>query len=132
MPSVTDLIPHRAPWLLIDRIVESSREQVRAEKRLTADDPLLANGLAETLVVEALAQAAACVNGAGMGVHQGYLVALSGFEFHGRAQPGETLTLTAVKTAALGALHRFSGEATVDGRLVAKGDLTFAVERLHP
>jgi len=129
MASVTDLIPHRAPWLLVDRVVDVAGERVCAEKRLTTNDPLLCDGLPETLVVEALAQTAACLNGTGLGAHRGFLVAATGFEFHGRAQAGETLTLVAVRTASLGALHRFSGEATVDGRLVAKGQMTFAVER---
>jgi 3-hydroxyacyl-[acyl-carrier-protein] dehydratase len=129
MANVTDLIPHRAPWLLVDRVVEVAGDRVCAEKRLAVGDPLVCEGLPETLVVEALAQTAACLNGTGLGAHRGMLVAATAFEFHGRAQAGETLTLVAVRTHALGALHRFTGEATVDGRLVAKGQMTFALER---
>ncbi|HZS39569.1 MAG TPA: hypothetical protein VFF06_22210 [Polyangia bacterium] len=128
MAPVEDLIPHRRPWQLVDRVVELGRDRVRAEKRLAANDPLLDGGrLPELLVVEALAQAAACLRGEREGARLGYLVAASGFEFAEAARAGDTLSLSAVEIAQLGALHRFSGEATVDGRLVARGELTFSL-----
>jgi 3-hydroxyacyl-[acyl-carrier-protein] dehydratase len=128
MASVEDLIPHRAPWLLVDRVVESGEGRVRAEKTLCVDDPLLADGLPETLVMEALAQAAACVRGGERGQHRGFLVAATKFEFPRRARAGEILTLRAERTATLGALHRFSAEAAVGDEIVAKGELSFAIE----
>src|SRR5258706_64495 len=42
MALVTDLIPHRAPWLLVDRVIEDGAAAVRCEKRPSAGDPLLA------------------------------------------------------------------------------------------
>jgi 3-hydroxymyristoyl/3-hydroxydecanoyl-(acyl carrier protein) dehydratase len=128
MGGVIDRIPHRPPWLLVDRVVQVDRDRVASERRLSATDPLLSDGLPELLVLEALAQTAACLMTDGLGRHRGYLVAASGFEFFGRAQAGETLLLRATKTAQLGALHRFDGEAAVGERLVARGEMTFAVE----
>jgi 3-hydroxyacyl-[acyl-carrier-protein] dehydratase len=132
MDGVVDLIPHRPPWLLVDRVLSAVGDEVRAEKRLSAGDPLLRDGLPELLVLEALAQTAACLmsapTGGGRGKHRGYLVAAAGFQFSGRPQAGETLSLRATKIAELGALHRFEGEATVDGRPIARGQMTFAVE----
>jgi 3-hydroxyacyl-[acyl-carrier-protein] dehydratase len=128
MATVTDLIPHRAPFLLVDRVLEADSRRLRAERRLTVGDPLLADGLPETLAVEALAQAAACLMGERRGPHRGYLVAASGFVFDGRAQAGETLTVEVERIAALGALHRFHGEARAGERVIARGELTFAVE----
>src|SRR5262245_1609742 len=120
-----DLIPHRAPFRLIDRVVALEPNQVRAEKRVPAGDPLLADGLAETLLLEALAQTAACLNAASMKSHRGYLVAANQFRFEGRAYPGDTIELLAVRGGQLGALHRFSGEARVSGRVIAAGEMTF-------
>lgn len=128
MERLLDLIPHRRPWLLLDRVLEVGAARVTAEKRLSANDPLLAEGLAELLVVEALAQTAACLRGAQAGAHRGMLVQASGFTFEKRAQAGETLTLTVTRTASLGALHRFDGEARAGERLIARGQMTFAVE----
>ncbi len=121
-------IPHQAPWLLVDRVIERGPDHVRAVKRLTTNDPLGIEGLAESLLIEALAQTAACLQAGELGAHRGYLVAAAKFEFHGRAQVGDTLTLTAIRSARLGALVRFEGEATVEGRVLARGELTFSVE----
>ncbi len=56
----------------------------------------------ELFAVEALAQAAACLNGDELGAHRGYLVAATRIRFDGRAQAGETLLLEATRTATLG------------------------------
>jgi 3-hydroxyacyl-[acyl-carrier-protein] dehydratase len=123
-----DLAPHRPPFLLIDRVLDARDGKVRAEKLIGEGDPLSADGLPELLLVEALAQAAACLRASEAGAHRGVLVAATGFEFHGRPQAGDRLLLSATRTATLGALHRFDGEASVDGRLLARGQLTFALE----
>jgi 3-hydroxymyristoyl/3-hydroxydecanoyl-(acyl carrier protein) dehydratase len=135
MKSLFDRIPHRPPWLLVDRVVEAGGDRVLAERRVSADDPLARDGLPELLTVEALAQAAACLNAGEMGAHRGYLVAATGFSFEGRVQPGETLLLEATRTAALGGLHRFEGVARAvnfggEARIVARGQMTFAVEKI--
>jgi 3-hydroxymyristoyl/3-hydroxydecanoyl-(acyl carrier protein) dehydratase len=129
MASAHDLIPHGRPWLLVDRVRSATATRVEAEKRVTADDPLVAGELPELLVVEALAQASACLNADDLGAHRGYLVAARGFTFDGRARPGDTLVLVAEQEAHLGALRRLQTTATVDGQVIARGLLTFAVEK---
>lgn len=120
-------LPHRAPFLLVDRVVSATASEVVAEKRLSAADPLLADGLPETLLVEALAQAAGYLLGSGGSQHRGMLAALSGFQFERRASAGETLSLRVRQTGVMGALHRFEGEARVQDRLVARGALVLAI-----
>jgi 3-hydroxyacyl-[acyl-carrier-protein] dehydratase len=128
MAALVDLIPHRAPWLLIDRVVARGDDRVEAEKRVAADDPLLAGDeLPELLLLEALAQTAACANARTLGKHQGLLVAASRVEFDGRARAGDVVTLVAMRTATMGALVRFSTEARVGERTIARGEMTFAV-----
>lgn len=131
MEALVDLIPHRAPWLLVDRVLSRSADAVEAEKRLSAGDPLLAGGeLPELLALEALAQAAACLNAGTLGAHQGLLVAASGVVFDGRARAGDVVSLRARKVAVLGALIRVDAEARVGERAIARGQLTFAVAAL--
>ncbi|MGZ3425189.1 MAG: hypothetical protein ACXVCV_01005 [Polyangia bacterium] len=128
MERLVDLIPHRAPWLLIDRVIARSDDSVEAEKRVAADDPLLApDGLPELLALEALAQTAACVNAGAVGRHRGLLVAASHVAFDGRAQAGDVIALRARRTATLGSLLRFEVEARVGDRVIARGEMTFAV-----
>jgi 3-hydroxymyristoyl/3-hydroxydecanoyl-(acyl carrier protein) dehydratase len=129
MDGLVDLLPHRPPWLLVDRVIVREATRVECAKQLAGTDPLLFSAeLPEVLIIEALAQAAACLNAGELGQHRGLLVAAVGFEFHGRARAGETLRLVAVKEAALGGLVRFLGEAFMGEHLLARGHLTFAVE----
>ncbi len=128
MEALVDLIPHRAPWLLVDRVVARTDDTVEAERRVAADDPLLAAGeLPELLVLEALAQTAACLNAGAVGRHQGLLVAAQRVAFDGRARAGDVVALRARKTATMGALVRFETEARVGARVIARGEMTFAV-----
>jgi 3-hydroxyacyl-[acyl-carrier-protein] dehydratase len=128
MERLVDLIPHRPPWLLVDRVTARGEDFVEAEKLLAAADPLLApDGLPEVLLLEALAQTAACLNAGAMGAHHGLLVAAARFEFDGRAQAGDLIALRARRTATLGTLVRFEGEARVGERVVARGEMTFTV-----
>lgn len=128
---IEELIPHRRPFLLVDRLVSVEGHRVVAERRITVDDPLLCNGMAGPLAIEALAQTAACLMGVrnrGRSGHHGYLVAARGWKFPDHARVGDTVTLVAEQTSSLGALHGFRGEARVDDREIASGEMTFAVE----
>jgi 3-hydroxyacyl-[acyl-carrier-protein] dehydratase len=128
MERLVDLIPHRPPWLLVDRVTARGDDFVEAEKRIAADDPLVAPaGLPELLLLEALAQTAACLNAGTLGAHRGLLVAARRFEFDGRAVAGDVVRLRATRTATLGTLVRFDGEARVGERVVARGQMTFAI-----
>lgn len=130
--TIERLIPHRAPWLLVDRVVSVAGATVVAERRVTAGDLLTGEvGLGGPLVLEACAQTAACLMGsehAGESGHRGYLVAAKGWKFPSFARPGETVTLTATKVSSLGELHGFEARATVGEREVASGTMTFAVQ----
>lgn len=132
MASVIDLIPHRPPWLVVDRLVASDGESASVEKQLGRGEPWLDDqgGLAEPLLVDLLAQTAACwlgSRGTGEAGAIGYLVAVRGFEFHRRAQAGETLTLTVHRLSSLGSLVAFRAAAAVEAEEIAHGELTCAL-----
>ena len=119
------------PWSLVDRVMLADPRTVVGEKRVSADDPLVGEaGLGGLLLVEALAQTAACLIGLGnlgRAGHRGYLVAARGWKFPSSALPGETVTMEATQVSALGGLHGFLGRASVGGRELASGAMTFAV-----
>jgi hypothetical protein len=54
-------------------------------------------------------------------------VAASRVEFGERAKAGDVVMLIARKTATLGTLVRFEAEARVAERVIARGEMTFAV-----
>ena len=97
-------------------------------RRVTGDDPLMGGRLPLALLVDALAQTAALMHGAELGAHRGYLVALREVLLEGAVVAGDTLELRARHIGTLGSLRRIAAEATVDGRVVARGELTLAIE----
>jgi len=133
LPPPGALLPHAPPWLLVDRLVSVAAGEVVADKLVTANDALHSDGFAETLVIEALAQTAACLNAlmskkdASGAPHMGLLVQAKDFVFEGRAAVGDRITLRCRQTASFGALCRFSTEAAVGERVIARGELTFAI-----
>lgn len=144
-------IPHGPPFRLIDRVlhVEPARGHLIAVRRLTRADALWpgeadvtldaasAPGFPRPLIIEALCQAAACLN-ALLGdptpegltgrlhdrstehsrTHRGYLVAISGFRFPQHdpqdfPQIGDTLLLSVLRQESRGALVAFAARATL-------------------
>lgn len=124
-------IPHRAPALLLDRVIEADPEGSRAEL-LVREGPWLRGGaLAPEALVEALAQtcavhAAAQAPGGGA-PRAGALAALSRFEFPSRATPGRTVTLSVRLQARIGELVAFEGTAVAGPDVVARGELRVAL-----
>lgn len=131
-----NFIPHRPPWLLLDRVVSRDAQSVTVEKQLTVGEAWLAgDGLAETLLTDLLAQATACWLGTQMadGMAEGagrigYLVAVRDLRFHRRARAGETLIITASQIASMGALRAFRVRAAVGDEEIAQGELTCAID----
>jgi len=125
---VEETLPHHPPFRLVDRLLSTGGGEALALRRVTHDDPLVGEVLPSTLIVEALAQTAALIAGAEVGAHRGYLVALRDVRVEGQARPGDTISLSAKRTGTLGSLHRVLGEAHVDGALIVRAELTFAIE----
>lgn len=125
---VEQTLPHRPPFRLVDRLLSTGAGEALALRRVTHDDPLVGHTLPATLIIEGLAQTAALIAGAEVGVHRGFLVALRGVKVEGQARPGDTIELSAKRTATLGGLHRVEGEARVDGVVILRAELTFAIE----
>ncbi len=148
---LAQLLPHRPPFRLIDRVLDAdlTAGTLTAARLITADDPLYPQpepALPGTLVIEALCQAAACLNGLLLRAavetrsteppHRGYLVALTDFRFHDVVQTGETLVLKVMREGSLGAMQAFAATASAismngptgqNPRNIAGGRLLFAL-----
>lgn len=137
---VARLLPHRPPLLLVDRIlsVDLAAGHLLALRTVSADDPWLGpTGLPAPLLIEALCQAAACLNGLSLAAssapaaHRGYLVGLSDVTFTAPAQAGDVLHLSVRREGGLGAMQAVRGEVlrADDGerRPLASGRLLLAV-----
>lgn len=130
------IIPHRYPFLLVDKIVELEMgKRAVGLKNVTVNEPFFQGHfpgypvMPGVLIVEALAQVGA-VAILSMEEHQGKLgmfAGIDGFRFKEQVKPGDTLTLEVELTRVRGTIGKGHGRALVDGKVAAEGDLMFAI-----
>jgi 3-hydroxyacyl-[acyl-carrier-protein] dehydratase len=135
--AVMAALPHRFPFLLVDRILEVSPDGKRAValKNVTINEPFFAGHFPEypimpgVLIVEALAQAAsaALLTPELRQGRLGMLGGVDGFRFRRPVRPGDQLRLEVELVKMRGPVGRISGRATVDGEVAAEGEITFAL-----
>ncbi|MEN1937893.1 3-hydroxyacyl-ACP dehydratase FabZ family protein [Paenibacillus sp. 102] len=94
--NIKDTLPHRHPFLMIDRITEIENEKsVKGYKLITSNEWFInehQNNMPHMLIVEALAQLGAFV-GTSESNGLGFLSSLDGVTFNGTAIPGDKLDL---------------------------------------
>jgi 3-hydroxyacyl-[acyl-carrier-protein] dehydratase len=132
LPDVRDLLPHRAPFLLIDRItaIEAGR-RATGVKQITGNEWCMrgvpSHPFPHTLILEALAQLSAGVmtglTDAPAGA-VGYFMGLSSVKLRGEVYTGDTLELVCTLIQYRRGVCRTRGEAFVRGRRVVRADLT--------
>lgn len=134
--AIQKIIPHRPPFLLVDRITEVvPGERAVGLKNVTMNEPYFVGHfpgypvMPGVLIVEALAQVgsvAMLMVEANKG-KLGFFAGIDGFRFRGQVKPGDTLTLEVEITRLKGPIGKGKGIAKVDGKVVAEGELMFAL-----
>lgn len=133
---IMDIIPHRPPFLLVDRILELEAG-VRAvgEKMVTINEPFFQGHfpgyplMPGVLIVEALAQVG-CVAALSVEAMRGKLVVFAGIDnvrFKQPVTPGSVLRLEVQLDKMRRSIGRGHGTATIGGALACEADLLFAL-----
>lgn len=133
---IMDILPHRQPFLLIDTVEELTPGfSATAKKCVTYNEPFFAGHfpgepvMPGVLIVEALAQTGA-VAILSMPENKGktaYFAAIKDVKFKRKVVPGDVLTLKTEIIKCKGPMGIGSAEATVNGELAVKAELTFAI-----
>ncbi|HHV59638.1 MAG TPA: 3-hydroxyacyl-ACP dehydratase FabZ [Clostridiaceae bacterium] len=133
---IQKIIPHRYPFLLIDKILEvEPGKKAVGLKNVTINEPFFQGHfpgnpiMPGVLVIEALAQTA-CVAGLLMEENKGKLGVFTGFEnikFRKPVLPGDTLRLEAEFLAFKMGMGKAKVCATVDGKVAVEGEIKFAL-----
>lgn len=133
---IMNVIPHRSPFLLVDRVEEMEvGKRIKAKKCVSYNEPFFTGHFPQepvmpgVLIIEALAQTGAvCVLSAEE--NKGKIAFLGGInkaKFRGKVVPGDVLTLEVEMIKIKGPVGVGKGTASVDGKVVASGEITFMI-----
>jgi 3-hydroxymyristoyl/3-hydroxydecanoyl-(acyl carrier protein) dehydratase len=124
-------LPHRVPFVLIDRVTAFDGRSARFLKAVTRNDALLGGwpAIPPTLILEAMAQAAGMlVAGVERSTALLLLVAADDVHFHAPVRSGAQLVLEVVLERARPPFYVVSARALVGDETRAEGRLTLARE----
>jgi len=134
---ILGLLPHRYPFLLIDRIVEfEPRKRCVAIKNVTINEPFFQGHfpghpiMPGVLVIEAMAQAGGIIMTHALPARHEKLVVFTGIErakFRQPVTPGDQLRIEIDVLAFRTRAGRIEGKAYVDGKMACEAVLTCAV-----
>jgi 3-hydroxyacyl-[acyl-carrier-protein] dehydratase len=134
---IMDLLPHRYPFLLIDRVVEfEPGRRLVAIKNVTVNEPFFQGHfpgypiMPGVLVVEAMAQAGALIMLSGIGDRENKLTVFTGIDkakFRRPITPGDQIRFEVSVLAFRSRAGRMAGKAYVDGKLACEATLTCAI-----
>lgn len=130
---IKKIIPHRYPFLLVDKILECDDDShIVGLKSVTMNEPFFQGHFPEfpvmpgVLIVEAMAQVA-CILAMRVLKKEGhasvFFTGIDGVKFRKPVVPGDVLRLELTKTKQRGELFRFDGKALVEDQVVTQGSL---------
>ena len=128
-------LPHRYPMLLVDRVVQILPDQsITAIKAVSMNEDFFQGHfpgrpiMPGVLIVEALAQAAGVLAVESLGLADSgrlvYFMAIEGAKFRNPVEPGCLLQLDVAFVQKRATVCKFSGKASVDGKVVAEANFT--------
>ena len=128
---IMEILPHRQPFLLVDRIVD----MVPGEKNVTYNEPYFAGHfpgnpvMPGVLIIEALAQtgAVAILSQPEWKGKTAYFAGINQAKFKQKVVPGDTLELETEIIKVKGPIGVGKATARVNGKLACSAELTFAI-----
>jgi 3-hydroxyacyl-[acyl-carrier-protein] dehydratase len=141
---IRHLLPHRYPFLLVDRVIEMTKgESIRAIKNVTANEPFFTGHFPHrpvmpgVLIIEALAQAAGLLAFTTADVvpdesTRFYFVGIDKARFRKPVEPGDQLILTAKIERVMRGIWKFSAVAYVGEDEVCSCEMMVAPDTAKP
>lgn len=131
---ILEFLPHRYPFMLVDRVLEASDEHIIAIKNVTANEPFFTGHFPQkpvmpgVLILEALAQAS------GMLIFRSvkrkldkdfwfYLAGIDNARFKRIVEPGDQLRLEVKLLKVKRDIYKFDCVATVDNQVVCTAEI---------
>jgi beta-hydroxyacyl-ACP dehydratase FabZ len=131
LEQILGLLPHRYPFLLIDRVLELTDDKVVALKNVTINEPFFqghfpgAPVMPGVLQIEAMAQAGGILASRSVTfdatTHVMVFMAIDAVKFRKAVVPGDQLKIEVVPLRK-GKIFKMKGECTVDGQVVSSAE----------
>ncbi|MDQ7990387.1 MAG: 3-hydroxyacyl-ACP dehydratase FabZ [Candidatus Dactylopiibacterium sp.] len=139
---VMNYLPHRYPFLLVDRVLEMTLgERIVAIKNVTINEPFFVGHFPHSpvmpgvLIIEAMAQAAAILSFKTRGAMPDensilYFAGIDNARFKRPVLPGDTLTFDMKLEREMRGIWKYSGVARVGDEIAAQADLMCAIKQI--
>jgi 3-hydroxyacyl-[acyl-carrier-protein] dehydratase len=132
LKEILTLLPHRYPFLLVDKIVDIDGDNSAVGiKNVTVNEPQFTGHFPDqpimpgVLLIEGMAQTAGaiCARKTGSGSNLVYFMTIDNARFRKPVVPGDRVEYHVVKQKQRGNIWKFHCDAKVDGQLVAEADI---------
>lgn len=129
---IRQILPHRYPFLLVDRILEVDETHIVGIKNVTVNEPFFLGHFPDfpvmpgVLIVEAMAQTAGIQVLRTIPDRENklvFLVSVDGARFRKPVVPGDQLRIEMKVIRRKGMVAKMAGIATVDGKVVAEAEV---------
>ncbi len=130
--AITKILPHRYPFLLIDKVTAFSERSITGVKNVTINEPFFVGHFEGNPIMPGVLQLEAMAQVGGILLLNTvedpstvwvYFVAIDNARFKKPVIPGDTLTFNLEMTALKRGICKMTGKAYVDGKLVCSADL---------
>ena len=130
------ILPHRYPFLLVDRVLEIELDKrILARKNVTINEPYFAGHFPNTPLVPGVLQLEMMAQAGGVLLlmkpdNAGKLALLTGVEkarFRRQVVPGDVLDIEVVVTRLRGAMGWVHCEVRVDNKIASEAEISFAI-----
>lgn len=135
---IMELIPHRYPFLLVDRVLKiDPNKSITGIKNVTVNEPQFTGHfparpvMPGVLMVEAMAQLAAILVAKSLGSTKNkevFLMAIENAKFRRIVQPGDTMYIHATIEQQRANVWKFSSTVTVEGEIAAESKFTAMIK----
>ena len=128
--AIRDILPHRYPFLMVDRIIEMEEDRIVGIKNVSVNEPFFLGHFPDfpvmpgVLITEAMAQVAGVLVLSSIPERKSKLVLLASVEeakFRKQVRPGDQLRIEMKMIKRKASIAKMSGVVTVEGVVVAEG-----------